>query len=54
MTVHSVSNSVRRTTKARALLRPIFEKFTQGSDTVDLKAAEEVLGGLRWPVPTRR
>jgi len=34
------------TTHARCL-RPIFEQFTEGSDTVDLKAAEQLLTTLR-------
>jgi hypothetical protein len=32
--------------RARALLQPIFEQFTEGSDTVDLKAAERLLATL--------
>ena len=32
--------------KARALLRPVFEQFIEGSDTVDVKAAERLLSAL--------
>ena len=32
--------------KARALLLPVFERFTEGLDTADLKAAEQVLNSL--------
>jgi predicted ATPase/DNA-binding winged helix-turn-helix (wHTH) protein len=32
-----------RSADARALLLPVFEKFTEGSDTTDLKAAERLL-----------
>jgi hypothetical protein len=32
-----------RSADARALLLPVFEKFTEGSDTADLKAAEHLL-----------
>jgi tetratricopeptide (TPR) repeat protein len=35
-----------RPDRARALLQPIFEQFTQGSDTPDLKAAERLLARL--------
>jgi predicted ATPase len=35
-----------RSESARALLRPVFEQFTEGSDTADLKAAERVLATL--------
>jgi predicted ATPase len=31
------------TERARALLRPVFEKFVEGSDTADLKAAQRLL-----------
>ena len=31
---------------ARALLRPVFEQFTEGADTADLKAAERLLATL--------
>jgi predicted ATPase len=31
---------------ARALLQPVFEQFTEGSDTADLKAAERLLATL--------
>jgi predicted ATPase len=30
----------------RVLLQPVFEQFTEGSDTLDLKAAEQVLASL--------
>jgi predicted ATPase/DNA-binding winged helix-turn-helix (wHTH) protein len=33
--------------RARAVLRPIFEEFVEGSDTADLKAAEHLLATLR-------
>ena len=32
--------------RARALLQPVFEQFTEGSDTPDLKAAERPLASL--------
>jgi predicted ATPase len=32
---------------ARALLLPVFEQFTEGSDTADLKAAQRLLTTLR-------
>jgi len=35
-----------RATDARALLLPVFEQFTEGSDTVDLQAAERLLRTL--------
>jgi predicted ATPase len=35
-----------RSDKARALLLPVFEQFTEGSDTADLKAAERLLTTL--------
>jgi predicted ATPase len=36
-----------RSADARALLLlPVFEQFTEGADTADLKAAEELLGNL--------
>jgi predicted ATPase len=35
-----------RSNDARALLRPVFEQFTEGLDTADLKAAEELLKTL--------
>jgi predicted ATPase/DNA-binding winged helix-turn-helix (wHTH) protein len=35
-----------RTEGARALLRPVFETFAEGSDTADLKAAERLLATL--------
>jgi predicted ATPase/DNA-binding winged helix-turn-helix (wHTH) protein len=35
-----------RTESARALLRPVFETFEEGSDTADLKAAERLLATL--------
>lgn len=31
---------------ARALLQPVFDQFTEGRDTVDLKAAERLLASL--------
>jgi len=36
----------RRSDDARALLLPIFEQFTEGLDTADLKAAERILTTL--------
>jgi predicted ATPase len=35
-----------RAEDARALLLPVFEQFTEGADTADVKAAERVLTGL--------
>jgi predicted ATPase/DNA-binding winged helix-turn-helix (wHTH) protein len=35
-----------RSESARALLRPVFEQFVEGSDTADLKAAERLLATL--------
>ena len=35
-----------RSSEARALLRPVFEQFTEGSDTADVKAAERLLRTL--------
>jgi predicted ATPase len=35
-----------RSSEAGALLRPVFEQFTEGSDTADLKAAERLLRTL--------
>ena len=32
--------------RGRALLRPVFEQFVEGSDTADLKAAERLLATL--------
>jgi predicted ATPase len=36
-----------RSADARALLQPIFEKFTEGAETADVKAAEGLLATLR-------
>ncbi len=41
-----------RSDKARALLLPVFERFTEGSDTADLKAAERVLATLSELTPS--
>ncbi|HWZ71448.1 MAG TPA: winged helix-turn-helix domain-containing protein [Casimicrobiaceae bacterium] len=35
-----------RSADARTLLLPVFDQFTEGADTADLKAAEELLGNL--------
>ena len=35
-----------RSNEARALLLPVFEQFTEGSDTADLKTAERLLATL--------
>jgi hypothetical protein len=35
-----------RRENGRALLRPVFERFVEGWDTADLKAAERVLSNL--------
>jgi predicted ATPase len=35
-----------RSADARAVLLPVFEQFTEGSDTADLKAAERLLSQL--------
>jgi predicted ATPase len=35
-----------RSAEGQALLRPVFEQFTEGSDTADLKAAEYLLAKL--------
>jgi predicted ATPase/DNA-binding winged helix-turn-helix (wHTH) protein len=35
-----------RTERARPLLQPVFEKFVEGADTADLKAAERLLARL--------
>jgi predicted ATPase len=35
-----------RSGDARKLLQPVFEQFTEGADTVDLKAAESLLVAL--------
>jgi len=35
-----------RPERARALLQPIFERFVEGSDTADVKAAERLLATL--------
>jgi len=32
--------------KAKALLQPIYDRFTEGFDTADLKAAKAILGSL--------
>jgi predicted ATPase len=32
--------------RARSLLQPVFEQFTEGSDTADLKAAQRLLATL--------
>ncbi len=32
--------------RARALLQPVFEAFTEGLDTADLKAAQSLLSSL--------
>jgi predicted ATPase len=44
--------------RAHAVLQPIFEAFSEGFDTADLKAAERLLASLRqhatkwaWPAP---
>ena len=36
-----------RPERARALLQPVFEQFTEGFDTADLQAAERLLASLR-------
>jgi predicted ATPase/DNA-binding winged helix-turn-helix (wHTH) protein len=38
-----------RSNEARDLLRPVFEQFTEGSDTADFKAAERLLATLNQP-----
>jgi hypothetical protein len=38
----------RRTENARALLQPVFERFVEGSDTADLRAAERLLTTLGY------
>jgi predicted ATPase len=35
-----------RSDSARALLRPVFEQFAEGSDTADLRNAERLLGAV--------
>jgi predicted ATPase len=35
-----------RADDAKALLQPVFEQFTEGSDTADVKAAEYLLAKL--------
>jgi predicted ATPase len=35
-----------RSENGRALLQPVFEQFTEGFETADLKAAERVLATL--------
>ena len=35
-----------RSGEAKALLRPVFAQFTEGSDTADVKAAERLLATL--------
>lgn len=37
----------RQAVAARALLQPVFEQFTEGRDTADVKAAERLLAALR-------
>jgi predicted ATPase len=36
-----------RRARARAVLQPIFEKFVEGLDTADLRAAERLLARLQ-------
>jgi len=38
-----------RPAEAQALLQPVFDQFTEGLETADLKMAEALLGGLRDP-----
>jgi predicted ATPase/DNA-binding winged helix-turn-helix (wHTH) protein len=38
-----------RRDEARALLQPVYERFEEGSDTADLKAAERLLASLAEP-----
>ena len=36
-----------RPTEALALLQPVYDRFAEGFDTADLKAAKALLGALR-------
>lgn len=40
-----------RFTDATALLQPVYDRFTEGFDTADLKAADALLGALARPGP---
>lgn len=42
--------SQNRAKDARALLQPVFEQFTEGSETADLQAAERLLKKLKVPL----
>ena len=37
---------VRQSERGRVLLQPVFEQFTEGFDTADMKAAERTLASL--------
>jgi predicted ATPase len=36
-----------RSTEGKALLRPVYDRFTEGFDTADLKVAKALLDALR-------
>jgi predicted ATPase len=42
-----------RTADALALLRPVYDRFTEGFDTADLKAAKALLDALPKPAAAR-
>jgi hypothetical protein len=37
-----------------ALLRPVYDRFTEGFGTADLMNARALLGELRWSAPSFR
>jgi predicted ATPase len=39
-------NARRQSNRARELLQPVFERFIEGAETADLKAAERLLASL--------
>jgi hypothetical protein len=42
-----------RSADAIALLQPVYDRFTDGFDTADLKAAKALLDALAEPAPVR-
>jgi predicted ATPase len=42
-----------RSADARGLLQPIYDRFTEGFDTADLKAAKALLDALAEPADLR-
>jgi predicted ATPase len=46
MSLARLLNDQKRSADATALLQPVYDRFTEGFATADLKAAMEFMGGL--------